>query len=54
MDLFAVGTPVIDEFARISGKELSALGVIRGATNYFPSSRLASVERLLGKKITYR
>jgi len=54
MDLFAIGTPVIDEFARVSGKELSKLGVKKGATNFFPASKIASIERSLKKKITYR
>lgn len=54
MDLFAVGTPVIDEFAHISGKELASLGVKKGATNYFNAPKLAAIGRSLKKKITYR
>ena len=54
MDLFAIGTPVIDLFARVSGKELSALHVTKGATNFFSAKELAAIERKLGKKIAYR
>lgn len=54
MDLFALGTPAIDMFARAAGKELSELGVEKGATNYFPSTRFAALERRLKKRITYR
>jgi len=53
MDLFAVGTPVMDLFARVGSRELSALGVAKGATNFFPASELAKIERKLSKKITY-
>ena len=54
MDLFSLGTPVIDEFAHVGGKELAKLGVKKGATNYFSAPHLAKIERLLSKKITYR
>jgi len=54
MDFFALGTPVIDEFARVDGKGLAKLGLKKGATNYFSAAKLASIERLLSKKITYR
>jgi sugar/nucleoside kinase (ribokinase family) len=54
MDLFAIGTPVIDLFARVSEKELSGLEVAKGATNFFSASELAKIERRLSKKITYR
>jgi len=54
MDLFAIGTPVIDLFARVGGRELSALKVTKGATNFFPASELSKMERKLSRKITYR
>ena len=54
MDLFAVGTPVIDLFAKATDNELAAFGVKKGATNYFPAPKLAGIEWLLSKKITYR
>jgi len=54
MDLFALGTPVVDEFAKATDKELARLGARKGATNYFPAARLAFIERLLRKKIAYR
>ncbi|MFA6328122.1 MAG: adenosine kinase [Candidatus Micrarchaeia archaeon] len=54
MDLFAIGTPVIDSFARVGSRELSALGVTKGATNFFSASELAAIERKLGRKISYR
>lgn len=54
MDLFAIGTPVIDLFARVSERELAALGVAKGATNFFSAAELAKIERKLSKKISYR
>ena len=54
MDLFAIGTPVIDLFARVGSRELSALGVTKGATNFFPAKELSAIERKLGRKIAYR
>ena len=54
MDLFAIGTPVIDLFARVGEKELSALKVTKGATNFFSADELAMVERKISKKIAYR
>ncbi len=54
MDLFAIGTPVIDLFARVGSRELSALGVTKGATNFFSAQELSKIERKLGKKIAYR
>ena len=54
MDLFALGTPVIDLFARVDGKTIAAFGITKGATNYFPKDMIAAMERKLGDKITYR
>lgn len=54
MDLFALGTPVIDLFARVDGKAIASLGITKGATNYFSAQKLAEIERKLGKRITYR
>ncbi|MFA6907281.1 MAG: adenosine kinase [Candidatus Micrarchaeia archaeon] len=53
MDLFAIGTPVIDLFARVGGSELAALGATKGATNFFSARELAAIGRKLGRKITY-
>ncbi|MCX6772852.1 MAG: adenosine kinase [Candidatus Micrarchaeota archaeon] len=54
MDLFSVGTPVIDEFAKASDAELAQLGVKKGATNFFSAKKIAAIERSLKGKITYR
>jgi len=54
MDLFAIGTPVIDSFARVGERELSKLNVAKGATNFFSAKEIAAIERKLGRKITYR
>jgi sugar/nucleoside kinase (ribokinase family) len=54
MDLFALGTPVIDLFAKVGWKELAALGLEKGATNYRSALQLADMERRLSKKTTYR
>ena len=54
MDLFAIGTPVIDLFARVGNRELFALKVTKGATTFFSANGLAKIERRLSKKITYR
>lgn len=53
MDLFCLGTPVIDEFAKVSGKELSKLGVKKGATNYLDAKKLAAIGRKLHGRITH-
>jgi len=52
MDLFALGTPVIDKFAKASFAELARLGLEKGATNYMDAERFSAIERLLGDKIT--
>jgi sugar/nucleoside kinase (ribokinase family) len=54
MDLLAIGTPVIDLFAKVEGREVAALGLQKGATNFFPAKKLAAIERKLGRKITHR
>ena len=54
MDLFAIGTPVIDLFARVSESELAGFGLKKGATNYFSAAKLSAIERKLGKKMIYR
>lgn len=51
MDLLAVGTPVIDLFAKVKGREIAALGLEKGATNYFSAKGLSAIERRLGGKI---
>ena len=54
MDLFALGTPVIDSFAKVGEKVIRALKLQKGATNHMDSARLSSIERSLSKKIFYR
>ena len=54
MDLFALGTPVIDLFARVGRREVASLGLKQGATNYFSAGELAKIERRLKKKIIHR
>lgn len=54
MDLFTLGTPVIDLFAKVGGKTIRELPITKGATNYFGPQELAKIERLLSKKISYR
>ncbi len=54
MDLFALGTPVVDLFAKVDDATIRRLKLEKGATNHMGASRLAAIERSLGKKITYR
>ena len=54
MDLFALGTPVVDLFARVDERTVQKLGLIKGATNYFPPKKLAAIERSVSRKIAYR
>lgn len=54
MDLFCLGTPVIDLFARVDDGTIASLGITKGATNYFSAGKLAAVERKLGRKIAYK
>jgi len=54
MDLFTVGTPVVDLFAKVDDRLLLKLGVVKGASNYFSAEKLSAIERKLGKKIGYR
>ncbi len=54
MELFALGTPAIDLFARVSQKKLAELKVQKGATSYVSALQLAKMERSLSKNIAYR
>ena len=54
MDLFAIGTPVIDMFAKVSDSALAGTGMAKGATNFVSKEEFAALERKLSKKITYR
>jgi sugar/nucleoside kinase (ribokinase family) len=54
MDLFALGTPVIDLFARADKALLAKLRAREGATNFFSAKELASIEHKLGRRITHR
>ena len=54
MDVFSLGTPVIDQFAKVSKAGLVKFGLTPGATNRMDATKLASMERALGKRIIYR
>ena len=54
MDLFALGTPVIDLFAKADGRLISKLEIKKNATNFFSAKELSAIERRLGRRITYR
>lgn len=54
MDLLALGTPVIDLFAKAADSDLESLGVRKGATSYFSAKRISEIERRLGKKVRHR
>ncbi|VVC01886.1 putative sugar kinase [uncultured archaeon] len=54
MDLFAVGTPVVDLFAKADGRLLARLGLKKGASNYFDGAGIAAIEKRLGKRAFYR
>ena len=47
MDLFTLGTPVIDIFARCTDAKIMGLGLKKGATNYVPSKEMDAVRRKL-------
>ena len=54
MDLFAIGTPVIDMFAKLDGKTVAKMGLKKCASNYFDAREIARMEKMLSKKIFYR
>lgn len=54
MDLFAIGTPVVDVFAKVDGKLISELGLKKGASNYFDAKGIAAIEKKLGKRAFYQ
>jgi len=54
MDLFALGTPLIDMFAKADDALLKKIGVTKGATNYFSAVQLAAMEKKLGRQVFYR
>ncbi|MFA6489959.1 MAG: PfkB family carbohydrate kinase [Candidatus Micrarchaeia archaeon] len=47
MDLFTLGTPVMDIFARCTDAKIRKLGLKKGATNYFSSKELDGIRRKL-------
>lgn len=47
MDLFTLGTPVIDIFAKCSDSKIMGLGLKKGATNYFTAKELDTIKRKL-------
>ncbi len=54
MDLFALGTPVVDVFAKADDKLLKSLGAKKGATAYFSAKRVEQIEKKLKKRLIYR
>ncbi|MEM4348035.1 MAG: adenosine kinase [Candidatus Anstonellaceae archaeon] len=52
MDVLAIGTPIIDFYAKVGRQELESLGLAAGATNYFPSIKLERLLHDMRKKIT--
>ncbi|MCX8194862.1 MAG: adenosine kinase [Candidatus Micrarchaeota archaeon] len=53
MDLFALGTPVIDFFAKAQEKKIDELGLAKGATTYVLPKRFTKIKNALGKKIAF-
>jgi sugar/nucleoside kinase (ribokinase family) len=53
MDLFTLGTPVIDFFARCSEESLRKMGLAKGATNYFSEDGFRKVMRGFAGKILH-
>jgi sugar/nucleoside kinase (ribokinase family) len=53
MDLFALGTPVMDHFAKVKEADLKKLNAKMGATNYFTAGMMKKAKRTLGKKLSY-
>ncbi|MCX8174952.1 MAG: adenosine kinase [Candidatus Micrarchaeota archaeon] len=51
MDLFALGTPVIDRFAKASDADLERLGLKKGATNHFGLPRLRRIEAFVKRRL---
>jgi len=47
VDLFPLGTPVIDIFARCTDAKIRELGLKKGATNYFSSKEMDAIKRKL-------
>jgi sugar/nucleoside kinase (ribokinase family) len=54
MDLLALGTPVIDSFAKADDKTLKSLKLKKGATNHVDAKRLSAIERKFAGKIFYK
>lgn len=50
MDLFALGTPVMDSFSKCSGAKIRKAGLRKGATNFFDNAGLAKTVRALAIK----
>ncbi|MEM4554561.1 MAG: adenosine kinase [Candidatus Anstonellaceae archaeon] len=51
MDVLALGTPIMDFYAKVSRQELERLGLAAGATNYLASKKLDRIICGFGKKI---
>jgi len=54
MDLFALGTPVVDLFAKSDENAIKKLGLSRGATNFFGPKELAAIQRKASKNIIHK
>lgn len=51
MDVFGIGTPVVDYFARADERRLARWKLRKGATNFVSRKKLDSMQKSLGKKI---
>lgn len=51
MDVFGIGTPVADYFARADERRLARWKLQKGATNFVSRKKLDSMQKSLGKKI---
>jgi sugar/nucleoside kinase (ribokinase family) len=51
MDVFAIGTPVVDYFARADEKYLAKQKLTSGATNFVSRKKLDAMQKALGKSI---
>lgn len=53
-DLLAVGTPVIDVFAKVDDEFLAAKKLVKNSTNFLPREKLDALELELGKRVFLR
>jgi len=53
-DFLAIGTPVVDVFARVPDSFLEKNGLRKGSTNFIPREKLDALEAKLGKEAFHR